>query len=80
MTLVIELTIPILSIPWILMQARKERILWLVHFVETIRLPWLDISLVAVGQLDECIMIVSLGLLYPTISSPGIGLQHFAIL
>src|SRR5665648_129036 len=44
-----------------------------------ILLPSLDISLTAAGHLGLCTTIELFRSIYPTTSSPGMGLQHWAI-
>ena len=51
----------------------------MVHFTAIILFPSLDISLIATGHFGLCIIIKPSGEWYPVTSSPGIGLQHFAI-
>src|ERR1035437_10148095 len=79
MIFVISFTSPILSIPVILILARNETSLWMAHLTAMIRFPSFDMILIATGHLGLCIIMVPSGEWYPVTSSPGMGLQHFAI-
>src|SRR5674476_210240 len=76
---VVSLISPILSMPLMLTLARNEASLCIVHLTGMILFPSLDISLTATGHFGLCTTIELFRSIYPTTSSPGIGLQHCAI-
>src|SRR5450759_5590595 len=79
MIVVISFTSPILSMPVMLILTRKETSLFISHLTAMIRFPSFDMILMATGHLVLLIMMAPSGEWYPVTSSPGIGLQHFAI-
>src|SRR5512133_3752457 len=58
---VISFTSPILSIPVMLILARKETSLWIAHLTAIILFPSFDMILMATGHFGLCIIIVPSG-------------------